>query len=238
MRALIMQFEADNPPEHLGTVLTRHGVAWEAVRMDLPHEPLTLDAVDMLLALGGSMHVNDMERFPFVEEAIQAVRTSVDQGRPYLGICLGGQILARALGAEVRANPKPEIGVVPVSLSRNVEDPVLRGLHPIILTMHFHEDTFEVPDEAVLLASSEACPNQIVRYGEWAYGLQFHPEVSTGTFQRWIEMSYAETTGDQNPESRRRIVNDVRNSEAIIRRQADAIMTNFVELASMARLRN
>jgi GMP synthase (glutamine-hydrolysing) len=238
LRALILQFEADNPPEHLGATLTKRGIEWEPVRMDLPHRQLELDEADMLMALGGSMHVNDVEQFPFLEEATQAVRTYVRQGRPYLGICLGGQMLARALGANVHANPKPEIGVVPVSLSNAADNALLRGLDAVIETLHFHEDTFDVPAGGVLLASSEHCATQMVRYGDLAYGLQFHPEVSAQRFAGWVEAFYAETTGDENPKRRRRIVDEVRSKEAVIRRHADLLLSNFVELAMLARARD
>src|SRR5947209_820841 len=143
MRALIVQFEPGDPPDHLGTHLTAHGVAWDAVLMPAPHPPLSLDGYDMLVALGGAMGANDVAEFPFLIEADRLLRAAVEGDVPCLGLCLGGQLLARALGAPVTRNREPEVGLIEVTLAPAAhDDPLLSGLGPTLQTLQFHEDTF------------------------------------------------------------------------------------------------
>jgi GMP synthase-like glutamine amidotransferase len=234
VRALILQFEAGDPPELLGDHWCKAGVGWDVVRMDLPHAPLTLEGYDMLIGLGGSMGVNDAARLPFLTEAMSAIREAVRRDLPYLGICLGGQLLAAALGAAVRRAAIPEIGVIQVSLHEDADDPLLRGFDRTFETVQFHEDIYNVPSGGTLLASSADCRTQIARCGARAYALQFHPEVSAETFACWLEEGYAQATGDHDVRSREAVLACVRRHEEAIHRGSARLFDNFIELVVSA----
>ncbi len=136
--------------------------------------------------LGGSMHAWEEERLPYLGRQRELLREAVDEGVPVLGICLGGQLLARALGAEVRAAEVPEFGWVAIEPTPEAADDALLGhLTGPAGVYQWHRDVFDLPDGAVRLARSAASPNQAFRFGERAWGLQFHPEVDVPLWEGW-----------------------------------------------------
>ena len=140
-----------------------------------------------LVILGGPMNCDQSERYPHLATEIALVQAAVETGKPVLGICLGSQIIARALGARVRRNPVKEIGwyeLHPTLAGR--QDPLFRQLGDGQQIFQWHGDTFDIPEHAVGLASSPDCPNQAFRYGENVYGLQFHLEVDRPMIERWL----------------------------------------------------
>ncbi len=141
-----------------------------------------------LVVLGGQMGANDTAEYPFLAREIGWLQTAVRRQLPVLGICLGAQLLARALGGRVVRNPVPEIGWLPVALTEaGAADPLLRHLAPTATVFQFHQDTFDLPAGATLLAQSAACRHQAIRVGGRAYGVQFHPEVTPGILAGWRE---------------------------------------------------
>jgi len=233
VRALILQFETSDPPDHLGRRFTARGMAWDVALMSAPHDVLSLDRYDMLVGLGGTMSVNEGDAYPYLGEAMGLIRAAVDRDIPYLGICLGGQLLAGALGAVVTRNPAKEVGLVPVTLAPGAgDDPLLRGLDPVLETAQFHEDTFAIPPGGVCLASSALCAAQIARCAPRAYALQFHPEVSWRTFADWIARGYAAFVGPDKAGDGPALADAVRVRDAAIRAHADALFDNFVDLAA------
>ena len=141
-----------------------------------------------IVPLGGSMQAWDEERLPFLGRERELLREAVDEGVPVLGICLGGQLLARALGAEVRPAERPEVGWRLVeALPEAADDKLLAHQREPAGVYQWHLDVFEVPDGAVRLARSEQSENQAFRYGERAWGLQFHPEVDLTLYLGWIQ---------------------------------------------------
>ena len=140
------------------------------------------------MPLGGSMHAWDEESLPFLARERELLREAVDEGVPVLGICLGGQVLARALGAEVRPAEQPEVGWLQVEATPEAAgDPLLAHLRAPVGVYQWHLDVFDMPDGAVRLARSDRAEHQAFRYGERAWGLQFHPEVDLPLFQGWIQ---------------------------------------------------
>ena len=140
--------------------------------------PASARGLDGLVVLGGFMGVHDQEEHPWLVAERELLAEAVNRGLPVLGVCLGSQQLAAALGAEVRRGPAPEIGLGDVELTpEGLEDPVLGPLGPRPPVMHWHEDAFELPPGASRLAATDACPNQAFRAGELVYGLQFHLEL-------------------------------------------------------------
>jgi GMP synthase (glutamine-hydrolysing) len=147
------------------------------------------DEIDGLVVMGGPMGVLDTAEHPYLAHEVELIAAMVRSGRPVLGVCLGAQLLAHALGATVYRGEQPEIGLGSVSLTQaGREDPVLGGLGLETLpVMHWHQDSFDLPDGALWLARSELYPNQAFRLGERAYGLQFHLEVDRRLARAWRE---------------------------------------------------
>jgi len=143
-----------------------------------------------VIVLGGPMNVDQGDRYRHLEHEIEILRTAVAREIPTLGICLGAQLLAAALGARVHPNPVHEIGWYPLLLSEAaMSDPLLRHLAGDSPVFQWHAYTFTEPQGTVHLASTASCSNQAFRFGDFAYGLQFHLEVDAALIQRWLEHS-------------------------------------------------
>ena len=148
----------------------------------------TLEGYSGLVVLGGPMNVDQTQAFPHLETEMTVIRTAVTRGIPVLGICLGAQLIAAALGARVTRNPVREIGWFDVSpTSEGKTDPLFRHFPESQKIFQWHGYTFGIPQGAVHLAESEACRNQAFRYGENVYGLQFHLEVDGPLIERWLK---------------------------------------------------
>jgi GMP synthase (glutamine-hydrolysing) len=138
------------------------------------------------VVMGGPMNVDEVERFPALAAEREWLSEAVDLGMPVLGVCLGAQLLARALGAEVRPGAAPEIGFAPVEVT-DPDDPVLGGLAPRAEVLHWHGDAFDLPEGATHLASSERTACQAFRAGN-AWGVLFHPEADFALVEAWLEV--------------------------------------------------
>ena len=141
-----------------------------------------------LVVMGGTMHVHQTDRYPFLATELQWLRAAVKAELPTLGICLGSQMLASALGANVYPNETKEIGWYQIELlGEGSTDPLLAGSGPRETVFHWHGDTFDLPAGAVLLARGETCRRQAFRFGPRAYGLQFHPEMTAEMVELWLQ---------------------------------------------------
>jgi GMP synthase-like glutamine amidotransferase len=141
-------------------------------------------AYDALIFMGGPMSVND--DLPFLREELGIIAGAAARGQPVLGICLGAQLIARAMGARVFRNAAPEVGWYPVHFTEAAgQDPLLAGLESPQEVFHWHGETFDLPVDATLLAWSAACRNQAFRIGHFTYGFQFHPEVTPEMIADW-----------------------------------------------------
>ena len=135
------------------------------------------------------MSVNDEEELPWLRAEKTLIAEAVRAGLPFFGACLGVQLLAVSLGADVAPGPAPEVGILPVFLTEAAaSDPVFADLPRELLTLQWHGDTFSLPEGAVLLASSPAYPNQAFRWGRQAYGVQFHLELSGEMAAEWARV--------------------------------------------------
>jgi GMP synthase (glutamine-hydrolysing) len=134
--------------------------------------------------MGGPMNVDEVERYPGLAVEREWLAEAVRLDIPVLGICLGAQLLARALGAEVRAGEGAEIGFAPVEI-HDAADPILGGLAPRTTVLHWHGDVFDLPAGAVRLASSAQTELQAFRHGN-AWGVLFHPEADASLVDAWL----------------------------------------------------
>lgn len=152
-----------------------------------PEAQPDIDRYDGLIALGGPMCVDQADRYPHLKTEIAAIGEAIERGMPLLGICLGAQLIAAALGARVHKNPVKEIGWYPLQpTAAAANDPLFRHFNDREIIFQWHGDTFDIPRGAVQLARSADCENQAFRYGDRTYGLQFHLEVDTALIDRWL----------------------------------------------------
>ncbi|HEY8677017.1 MAG TPA: type 1 glutamine amidotransferase [Candidatus Dormibacteraeota bacterium] len=187
MDILVLQHIACEPPGLYEEILLERGARIHCVERD-EGEPLprSFELFDAILAMGGPTGVNDEATYPWMREEKAFISRAVRAGVPYWGTCLGVQLLAASLGARVYPGPHAEVGLLPITLTEDaLEDPVFRDLPGQLFTVQFHGDTFQLPDGAVLLASSPAYPHQAFRWRQ-AYGFQFHLEASSAMVRDWL----------------------------------------------------
>jgi GMP synthase (glutamine-hydrolysing) len=150
-------------------------------------DPLpSLDEADALLSLGGDQSVLDLARYDYLQAETQLLREAVARDIPVLGVCLGGQLLAKALGGTVERMPVRMVEWAEVSpLAAAEGDPVFGGLPEHVRALHWNEDAFTVPDGAVELLSRGGPGGEAFRYGASAWGIQFHPEADAEILDGW-----------------------------------------------------
>lgn len=140
-----------------------------------------------LIVMGGSMSVYEVEQYPFLAAEVNWIQQAVEQQLPVLGICLGAQLLAKAMGAKVYPNRIKEIGWYPLEiLPTTAEDPLFADCQSTETVFQWHGDTFDLPPGAVLLAESALCKQQAYRVGPCAWGLQFHIEMTPDMVDSWL----------------------------------------------------
>lgn len=181
------------PNEGLGSIAGWLDCAGAAVSFTRFYETAELPPVagiDLVIALGGPMSVNDEAALPWLVAEKQFLREAMQHGVAVLGICLGAQLIASALGARVYPNTQKEIGWFPVTGIGGREG--CFRFPPVIDVFHWHGETFELPPGAVLLARSEACEHQAFQIGSNIIGLQFHLETDPASAQAFVEADNAE----------------------------------------------
>lgn len=237
MRVLVLQHIACEPPGAYEDVLNERGADLTRVELDEGQSLPGLDGFDAVVAMGGPMSVNDEAEHPWLVDEKRLIREAAERGVPYWGACLGVQLLASALGARVYAGPMPEVGLLPVRLTdEGRADPVLGHLPATFQTLQWHGDTFELPEGAVLLASSDPYPNQALRFRN-AYGVQFHLEVSVPMAEAWAEVpAYGEYLDRVlGPGSLPGVIEDVAGNEAEMLDHARSMFASWLDATVGAR---
>jgi GMP synthase (glutamine-hydrolysing) len=157
---------------------------WSIARSPAPSRPL--EAYDAAIVFGGSMHADEEEKHPWLRDEELLLRRFLDARKPVLGVCLGGQLVAKAAGAWVGRASEPEIGWHDVELTpAAASDPVFARLPRRFVAFQWHYYAFALPESAVELARSPVC-SQAFRLGELAWGVQFHPEVTLEMVEQWL----------------------------------------------------
>lgn len=218
MQVLAIQNEESDPPGLVADWLAEVGVQVSVCRPfagdDVPQQPP--HGYGGVLVLGGSMGALDDHEHPWLAQERDLLRECVAQGVPVFGICLGGQLLAAAMGATVERSPNIEIGVVDVApMAAAIDDEVFHPVsrHPVPATQ-WHQDWIrDLPETATVLMSNAECPVQAFRVGS-AYGVQFHPEVDAATFATWE--AYADEAGRRSGIDLRRAVADVTDRQHVM----------------------
>ena len=160
-------------------------------QQDAAVEP-RLDGHAGLVVMGGPMGANDTDRYPSLLQVERLCAEAMEYSVPLVGVCLGAQIMAKVLGSEVYPNPVREVGWYDLATAEGAShDPLFSELEPHEVVLQWHGDTFDLPKDAVLLASSPDCINQAFRYGENGYAVQFHLEILESMIREWVRRDAA-----------------------------------------------
>ena len=183
MRILIFQHVAVEHPGIFRQFWHENDDSMHTVELDAGQPIPDFDNFDLLMVMGGPMDVWQDDSYPWLQSEKTAIRNWVmDLDRPFIGICLGHQLLAAALGGAVKLMDRPEIGIGEVTLTEaGRRDPLFSGFESQVETFQWHgAEISQLPDRAEILAENSACPVQAFRWGAHAYGLQYHVEIVAG----------------------------------------------------------
>ena len=208
MAVLIIKNIQTEGPGTIEEFLRKEDIPFHIVELGSGQIPPPLKSYNTLVMLGGPMGVNDMETYPHLMAGSRIIREAINRDLRVLGICLGSQMIAHCLGADVYSGPEKEIGWYHIELTGDgLKDPLMRKLaiHPGVgdfwrkfMVFHWHGDTFNLPPGATLLASSERYKNQAFKFGNNIYGFQFHVEVTKDMITHWFEgMSDVKKMGEE-----------------------------------------
>ena len=186
-KILVIVHQATSNPGLVGQQLQERGYELDIRIPSIDDElPQTMDNHEAAIVFGGPMSANDDRSLPHICTELNWIPIALESRKPFLGICLGAQLLARVLGAKVTPHPEGirEIGYFPIQATSAGKE-----LAPLQYVYHWHQEGFEIPAGAVRLAEGETFVNQAFRYGETAYGLQFHPEITREMMQFWTTVA-------------------------------------------------
>ena len=186
---LVLQHQANDSPAYLGTWLRAHAVAHEVLVAEAGTRwPADIGSYSALALLGGEVSAND--DLPILRDGERLIVQAVERGLPVIGHCLGGQLMARALGAKVHASLAPEVGWQPLQVFDGEESRAWFGDLRQAQVMQWHYEAFDLPRGAKLLASSAACPHQAFAIGPHL-AMQFHVEADAEKIDRWSHLTGA-----------------------------------------------
>jgi GMP synthase-like glutamine amidotransferase len=191
MRFLVFQHIAIEHPGIFRDFFAADGIQWDAVELDEGEAIPDVTGYDALWVMGGPMDVWEETEHPWLKAEKQAIRDWVQvQSKPYMGLCLGHQMLGAALGGKVGKMPKAEVGILDINLTEaGRADPLFAGIGNPFQALQWHgAAVLEAPEGAVILGESPVCANQAMRVGNFAYGLQCHTELTTRTVGEWGEV--------------------------------------------------
>ena len=234
MRIAILQNNSDDGPAYLGTWLTRHGVDFDVFNFDADDAPpATLASYAGLALLGGPMSVND--DLPSLRQSESLIREARDAGKPVIGHCLGGQLIASALGAKVSVADSPEIGWTKIKLSEGSEAHdwfgEFSGHERDALQWHY--DAFSLPEGATLVAGNDVCPVQAFAVHNML-AMQFHIEIDRNKLAAWARNGKEELAaliGQPHVQQARSIAAEIPKRMAASHTLADRIYEQFIRLA-------
>lgn len=182
----IIQNDPEVPAGTIAVTLKEWGIPYRILMLYAGEKLPGPDAVTAVIVLGGKMGADDDEAYPFLADLKRWIPVIVAAGIPFLGICLGGQLLATVHGGAVHSHRWGEKGFCAVTLNEaGASDPLFSGLGPILTSFQWHQDSFDLPSGGILLAGTKSCPHQAFRIGRNAWGTQFHPEVDLDIMQNW-----------------------------------------------------
>lgn len=187
-KVLVFQHVAHKILGTLNPTLKERGLNMRYVNFErTPEEHPSVQKYNGLIVLGGHMGVYEADKYRHIKVEMQLIEEALKKDIPILGICLGAQLLAHVLGADVKKSREKEIGWCDIEMTNEgLKDPLFSHFHKTEKIFQLHGDTFDIPSSAIHLASSAICPGQAFRYNK-AYGIQFHLEVDQPMIMRWLD---------------------------------------------------
>jgi GMP synthase (glutamine-hydrolysing) len=218
-------------PGTLGDFLKAKGEPFHILELGagetLPLDPGKFKAV---IVLGGPMNVDEEHKYAFLRAENDFIQKVLKANIPYLGICLGSQLLAKAAGARVVKSPVKEIGWYKVQLTtEGKKDPLFKAYREADPIYHWHGDMFQIPASGQLLATAEGCPHQALKVGKNAYGLQFHVEVTDKSIKEWCD-EYCATDLPGRLDHASSMMEDYWKHKKVFDAQAQQLYQNFLDI--------
>ena len=195
--------------------------------------PSNLNEYQAIVILGGPMNVYEEEKYNYLKDENKFIKKALEEKIPMLGLCLGAQLIAKAIGAKVGKSREKEIGWFKVKLtSDGLNDSIFDGFDNEIEVFQWHGDTFDIPENALHLASSNACANQAFKYNN-VYGFQFHLEVTNNMVKEWLDAYAEEILSMGDKVNKNGIIERANSFAQNYNFQAEVFYKNFFKIANI-----
>jgi GMP synthase-like glutamine amidotransferase len=215
----------------IAEAIRKTGLAFEERRLYRGQDVPTESDTSGLVVMGGPMNVDEDSKYPFLKKEVDLIRDAVARGKPVLGVCLGAQLIAKALGEEVFTAPEREVGWHSIEWTPEAKkDPIFAGLPPRLTVLHWHGDTFDLPKGAVHLARSERCENQAYRVRKNIYAFQFHIEATADMVRDWVKPRDSQTYIRGAGEDPDKLLKETPDAYARLEPDARKVIGNLVGL--------
>jgi len=216
-------------PGYFANVIDNYSIPYELICIDQGEiPPPGIDNVSALVFMGGPMSVND--DIPWIQQELEIIRQAVSAGLPVLGHCLGGQLISKALGGVVTANPVKEIGWLPVQkINNDISNDWLTGFNGEATLFHWHGETFSIPDGATAILKSQNCAHQgFVIHNTLA--LQCHVEMTAPMVREWAELYKDElAVPSETVQSQKEMIDDLENRISELKQTADILYQRWLK---------